>query len=88
MTERVFLFALLAGIASLLGALGIARWNWREGIPPFGRKTNVFDVWLGPARYVKPEPIRLIKLLRDVGAGLLLAAVAILVYQLVLDVAR
>jgi hypothetical protein len=87
-TERVFLFALLVGIASLLAGLGIARWNWREDIPGFSRNTNVFDVWLNPANYVKPGTISLIRLLRAVGAGLLLAAVAALVYQLILEIAR
>jgi hypothetical protein len=87
-TERVFLFTLTVGIASLLAALGIARWNWREDIPAFGRKTNVFDVWLNPVRYVKPGTIVLIRLLREGGAGLLLAAVATLLYQLILEVAR
>jgi hypothetical protein len=86
--ETAYLAALLVGIAFLVAAVGTARWNWRNDIPAFGRRTNVLDVLSHPERYAEPGRASLIRALGVVGALFVLTAAALLVYQWTVDAAR
>ena len=80
--QTVFLVFLSAGIISLVGAIGAARWNWRKGIPPFGLDTKVIQVLLHPERYTQPQAIPFVRVLGLAGSVFLAVALAAVGYQL------
>jgi hypothetical protein len=81
-TETVFVTALLGGIALLVAALAVVRFNWRKDVPPFGRHSNSLDIAVHPDRYAVPKALPLIRTLSFLGGSLIAVAVATLVVEL------
>jgi hypothetical protein len=49
MVQAVFLTSVLGGVASLIAAIGVARFIWRMDVAPFGRHTNAIKVLARPS---------------------------------------
>jgi hypothetical protein len=84
--QTLYLTSLFAGIPCLIGAVGVARWNWRKDISPFGRQSRVLDILLHSERYAETRVVSLIRILGFVGGAFLLVAAAALAYELSIEV--
>jgi hypothetical protein len=83
----IFLSSLLAGVASLIGAVGVARLNWRSDVAPFNRHISAFKVLAQPELYAVPKAVALIRMLTYIGYALVGAAILCLCDKFLADVA-
>jgi hypothetical protein len=82
MRLALFLVFLGFGIACLVGGLFITRQAWRRDIPPFGRRTRLFQITLHPERFTTSAHLPIIRLLNIAGATSILCATGVVAYDL------
>ena len=87
MIQAIFLTCLLTGIACLIGAISVARQNWRRDIEAYSRKTNAFKVLSKPQQYAVQSAVALIKTLALMGYIFVGLAIICLGYQFMIDFA-
>ena len=82
MIQAAFLTSLFIGLGLLIAAIGLARFNWRSDIEPYGRNTRPLHLVLNPERYVLPGAAAKVRLIGVSGIFFLLLAACALACQL------
>ncbi len=82
-----YLVLSISGIAALLRGLFVTRLTWRDDIEPFSRRSRTLDIALHPERCAKPQRLREIRGFFGLGALLVRAAVAVVLYDVYLAMA-
>jgi hypothetical protein len=86
MHAKLFILSLLCGILCLVAGLFITRLTWRSDVAPYGMHSPTLEIALHPERFARADRLGVIRLLNLLGAGLVLCAVAVLLYDLALAI--
>jgi len=83
MRPVLFFVFLGIGIGFLLVGLFLTRQAWRPDIPPYGRRSRLFQIALHPERFATPGRLGTIRALNVVGAVLILCAIVVVALDIV-----
>lgn len=92
MLLALYLVLLIGGILAVVAGVALTRLSWRDDIEPYHKQgpalPSTLQLAVHPERFAKPDRLTEIRWLHRVGALLLGGAVVVVVYDIVVAVAR